>query len=456
MANHDRLDAKHMTRSVVVSGIGPVSGLGLGIDPTWDGVCAGRSAIGRIEAFDPSGFDCQIGCEVEPYKIAKFVPKSHRKATKVMARDIELAVIAADLAARDAGLLTKGTDPDGGKNGDFSPTYNPQRVGCHIGAGLIAAELDELTTALREACNDDGSFDIHKWGDEGMNHLTPLWLLKYLPNMLACHVTIIHDTQGPSNTITCGEASATLSIGESLRVIQRDSADLCFCGGADCKMNPMVYLRQQLTGRLNPSSNDDPAGAVRPFDGEAAGTVAGDGGGIVMLEARDTYEARGGSSAYAEAIGFGASQSVNRDKRNLSPDPEGRGVMNAIHAALREAGIGADQIDMIVGFGLGVPEWDRAEAAGYTQVFSDRLKDVPLVSLRPFVGNCGAGGGGIDVAVAAQAIKDQKVPAIVNRDQPIDGLGSSSPAREAELNHVLVFNTGLGGQNTALILKKWA
>ena len=443
-----------MTRSVVISGVGPVSGLGLGIEPTWEGVCAGRSAIGRIEAFDPSGFDCRLGSEVEPYKIAKFVPKSHRKATKVMARDIELAVIAADFAARDAGLLTKGTDPDGGKNGGFTPTYNPERVGCHIGAGLIAAELDELTSALHEARKDDGSFDIHKWGSDGMNHLTPLWLLKYLPNMLACHVTIIHDTQGPSNTITCGEASAMLSVGESLRVIQRGNADLCFCGGADCKLNPMVYLRQHLTGRLNPSSNDNPAGAVRPFDANAAGTVAGDGGGIVTLEAKETYDTRGGSSAYAQVVGFGASQSVNREKRNLSPDPEGKGVMTSINAALREAGISADQIDMIVGFGLGVPEWDRAEAAGYKQVFGDRLNDVPVVSLRSLVGSCGAGGGGIDIAIAAQAIKAQKIPAIINRDQPIEGLGFNAQAREAALNHVLVFNTGLGGQNTAMVLKK--
>lgn len=443
-----------MTRSVVVSGIGPVSGLGLGIEPAWEGVCAGRSAIGPIQAFDSSGFGCQLGAEVEGYKIGKFVPKSHRKMTKVMARDIELAVIAADYAARDAGLATKGTDPDAGKNGDFTPTYNPERVGCHIGAGLIAADLDELTAALIEARGDGGDFDIHKWGSEGMTHLTPLWLLKYLPNMLACHVTIIHDTQGPSNTITCGEASAILSIGESLRVIQRGSADLCFCGGADSKMNPMVYLRQHLTGRLNDTSNDDPAGAVCPFDVEAAGTVVGEGGGIVMLEAMQTYEARGGTSAYAQVVGFGASQGVNREKRNLEPDAGGRAVVTSVSAALREAGLGPDDIDMVVGFGCGVPAWDNAEAAGYRQVFGDRLKDVPVVSLRTLVGNCGAGGGGIDVAIAAKAIKEQKVPAIVNRDTPIEGLGSSAPARDAELRHVLVFNMGLGGQNTALILKK--
>jgi 3-oxoacyl-[acyl-carrier-protein] synthase II len=442
-----------MTRDVLVSGVGPVSGLGLGIDPTWEGVCAGRSAIGRIEAFDPGGFACQLGAEVGPYKIGKFVPKSHRKATKVMARDIELAVIAADYAARDAGLLTQGTDPDGGKNGAFRPTYDPARVGCHIGAGLIAAELDELTGALVEARGDGGGFDIHKWGREGMQHLTPLWLLKYLPNMLACHVTIIHDNRGPSNTITCGEASAMLSIGESLRVIQRGKADLCFCGGAESKMNPMVFYRQVLTGRLNASSNDDPGHAVRPYDRSAAGMVAGDGGGIVMLEAKETYEARGGQNAYAELVGFGASQSVHREARNMEPDPQGKAVVSSVTAALREAGIGADRVNLVVGFGCGVPGWDAAEANGLRAVLGERFSEVPVVSLRAMVGNCGAGGGGIDVAVAAKALREQRVPAVINRDTPIDGLGGGAPARDAELRHALVFNMGFGGQNTAMVLK---
>ena len=136
-----------------------------------------------------------------------------------MSRDIELAVIAAELACLDAGLVThSNTNGSGNK-----PTYASTRMGAHIGAGLIAAELNELTAALSEATDSQGRFDYHQWGKEGLGHLTPLWLLKYLPNMLACHVTIIHDAQGPSNTITCGEASALLSIGESLRVIQRGS-----------------------------------------------------------------------------------------------------------------------------------------------------------------------------------------------------------------------------------------
>ncbi|HEX7011053.1 MAG TPA: beta-ketoacyl synthase N-terminal-like domain-containing protein, partial [Phycisphaeraceae bacterium] len=344
-------------REVVITGVGPVSGLGLGIEPTWQRLLAGESAVGPIQAFDPSGFPCRIGAEVQDFSVRDFVPKTYRKATKVMARDIELAVAAADLAARDAGLVTRGTDSDA------TPTYPPTRVGAHIGAGLIAAELNELTAALAESTDSEGRFDIHKWGREGMSHLTPLWLLKYLPNMLACHVTIIHDAQGPSNTITCNEASGGLSVGESLRVIRRGAADACFCGGADAKLNPMAFLRQVFTDRLNTQDNDRPQQAVRPFSVDAAGGVVGEGGGILILEAREAFERRApGRAPYAVVAGFGASQTVHRPSRNLEPDLEGRSIALAIQAALRDAGVTPEHIDLIVPFGCASPAWDRAEA----------------------------------------------------------------------------------------------
>jgi len=463
-----------MTRRVVVTGLGPVSGIGLGIEPTWEAALAGRSGIGPIDVFDAGGFDCRIAAEVRDFKIRDFVPKSYRKATKVMASDIEMAVAAALLAARDAGLITACTDPDA------TPTYDPGRVGCHIGAGLIAAEVNELTSAMAEATDDDGNFDIHKWGSEGMFHLTPLWLLKYLPNMLACHVTIVHDCQGPSNTITCAEASAILSIGESLRVIQRGAADACFCGGAEDKLNPMALLRQHFSGNLNTTSNDDPTAAVRPFDKKAAGTVVGQGGAIVILESLETFEKRraaakgdagsapdqiegepsGHSSttphAYAEVVGFGASQTVNPQQRNLAPDAAGKGIALAIEAALREANVSADAIDLVIPFGIGVPAYDNAEAAALRRVLGDRAADVPVVSAKPLVGNTAAGAGGIDVTLAAKALATQTIPATINCDAPLADLHvKTAPSRPAQLRHVLTYNTSFGGQNAALLIKRF-
>src|SRR5688572_645410 len=217
-----------MDRQVVITGLGAVSALGMGVGPLWEGLCAGRSALKRITRFDPSGFPCRLAGEATAFASARDqVPKSYRKAVKVMARDIELAVAAAKGAVEDAGLTTRGTLPEDSTD---PTTYPPSRMGCHIGAGLIAAETDELTMALVTSTDTSGKFDPKAWGNAAggqgaLNNLQPLWLLKYLPNMLACHVTIIHGAEGPSNTITCAEASGLLSIGESVRVIQRGDAD---------------------------------------------------------------------------------------------------------------------------------------------------------------------------------------------------------------------------------------
>jgi len=429
-----------MARRVVITGLGPVTGLGIGIEPTWSALRQGRTAIAPITAFDPAGFACTLAAEVKDFKVNAFVPKSYRKAVKVMARDIELAVGSADAAARDARLITKGTAGEAAA-GQPAPavTYPPARFGAHIGAGLIACELNELTEALDKARQsaDPTQFDIHKWGTEGMQQLTPLWLLKYLPNMLACHVTIIHDTQGPSNTITCAEASSGLSIGESLRVIQRGAADASFCGGTESKLNPMAFLRQVISGRLNTTSNHDPANAVRPFAPDAAGTIVGEGGAIIVLEAEETLKARGGK-AYAALKGFGASQSVHAGSRNALPDPEGKGIALAIKNAMRDARITPDEVDLIIPFGSGIAGVDAGELAAYRTIFGARLASIPCQGIKPFAGHCGAGAGGIDAAIAAKAVEQQQLP-----------LGE---ARTTRIRNVLTLSISLGGQNAALII----
>ena len=424
----------------------------MGIEPAWQRLCEGDGAVARIERFDPAGFDCRIAAEIHDFKVTKFVPKSYRKATKVMAREIAFAVAAADLAARDASLVTQGT-----AEGDEPRSYDAPRMGAQVGAGLIAADLDELTGALAEARDDGGRFDIHQWGREGLTHLTPLWLLKYLPNMLACHVTIIHDAQGPSNTITCGESSGTLSLGESLRVIRRGAADLCFCGGTDTKLNPMAFLRQLMTGQINTSANDAPEGAVRPFCRTAQGTVIGEGGAIFIVEALDSFERRAGGRAYCEVLGFGASQTVHPESRNARPDPEGRGIGRAIAAALRDAGVEPQRIDAIVPFGLGVAEIDEAEARALQRVFGSRLGEIPLAPVKSMAGTCGAGAGALDLCVAAKMIHEQRLPAVVNCAEPREGLrAGNAGATPADIGLLLACCCGIGGQNAAVVLGKVA
>ncbi|NUQ50555.1 MAG: beta-ketoacyl-[acyl-carrier-protein] synthase family protein, partial [Phycisphaerae bacterium] len=303
-------------RRVVITGLGPVTPVGVGATDFWNALLEGRSGIRRLQAFDPSRFDSQIGGEISGVSVNDAVPKGYRKAAKIMARDIALAVVAAHRAAVDAGLKTKCLLERGDAEGPTN--VDSARWGANIGAGLICADLPELAEALHSA-STDGVFSIARWGSEGMNNLTPLWLLKFLPNMLACHVTIVHDCQGPSNTITCGEASSHLAIGEAFRTIARGVADVCICGGAESKGNPMALLRQSLGGRLS-KRNDDPQHACRPFAADRDGTVISEGGGLVILEELEHAQARG-ARIYAEVAGFGASNDAYEPSQPSRPHP---------------------------------------------------------------------------------------------------------------------------------------
>ncbi|NNF43745.1 MAG: hypothetical protein HKN62_12020 [Phycisphaerales bacterium] len=436
-------------RRVVITGIGPITAFGVGIDPLWEGLCAGHTAITRSDRFVPpflSPFVAELPAET--FRVRDVVPKSYRKNTKVMCRDVELAVGAAAAAIADAGLVTKGIDAS------VEPTIAPDRFGCHIGAGLISADVDELTAALVTSRNGSGTFDLAHWGQQGMQNLTPLWLLKYLPNMLACHVTIVHDCQGPSNTITCCEASSALSLGESVRVIDRGAADACLTGGAECKLNAMAYMRQQLAGRIAPAhDDDDPAAVARPFDVSAAGTVLGEGGGILVLEALDTATARD-ATPYAEVTGFATTQSFCPDTVGLAIDPDDESLGDALSLAIEQAGLTPDAIDAVVPFGSGIPGVDRAEAVALGRVFGERTAAIPIVTTVPNVGNCGAGNGAVGLSVAARCVRDQTLPArLASGDAGTLDAGTAE-TRPASLAHVLVMTNSQGGQNAAVVLSR--
>ncbi|KAA0214014.1 MAG: hypothetical protein DYG94_02905 [Leptolyngbya sp. PLA3] len=448
-----------MARDVLITGLGAVSALGVGKDDLWNALVEGSSGLRSLQRVDPSGLPCRVAGQAVDFSVRDFLPKSYRKATKVMARDIELAVAAASLAVKDAGLTTRADETD-------TTSMRGNRLGCQIGAGLIAAETEEMSRALAASTDPDGSFSLERWGTEtapdgrvgsgGMNHLPPLWLLKYLPNMLACHVTILHGAEGPSNTITCAEASALLSLGESTRVIQRDDADACFSGGAESKLNYMGLLRMDLAGRL--AHNTEPEDGTRvlmPY-AENSGGVLGEAGAVLLVEER-THAQKRGVTPYARIAGFGAAQTAGCPLPTGVWEPDEpqieRGLVDAIESALRDAGLDPADMDAIVPMGLGVPVCDRRERMALHAVFGSRLSSIPLITLAPNVGNCSAGQGGLMTAAAALAIRHQTIPARIQRGAPAAGLDAgAAPARRAHLRHVLVCTTALGGQNAALVL----
>ena len=435
-----------MARRVVISGTGPISALGVGINDTWDAMRAGQSGLRPLTCFDPGAFPCHVGGQLDAdiFKVRNHVPKSYRKAVKVMCRDVELAVGGAVAAVLDAGLNTAGVDNE---DGFMIP---PDRMGCQIGSGLIAADVQELTNAFITSLGDDDEVDLAKWGVTGMENLTPLWLLKYLPNMLACHVTIVHDCQGPSNTITCCESSSALSVGESIRVIERGTADACLSGGAESKLNPLSYYRQTCAGRLADSSGLEVHDVVRPFCTEAGGTALGEGGGLLLIEAKESCEARGGQ-ARSELLGYAATQSCDHDGLSANSEDIAAAIDNALHSA----SIDANAIDAIVPFGCGIPVIDAAEAEAIHTTFGDRAPSIPMVLTVPYTGNCNAGNGTIQLSVASRCLETQSLPARINTGTNAGTLQTGpAEATDAELNTILVLSTGQGGQNTAIILGK--
>ncbi len=455
-----------MTPRVVISGIGAVSGLGLSAQATWETLCAGKSALRPITRFDASGFPSRLGSEVgasEPtgaagFSAKDFVPKHYRKAVKVMARDIEIAVAAARDAVMDAGLTTRGTLPEDSTD---PTTHRPERVGCHIGAGLIAAEAEELAAALATSRAAAGGEDVNlkAWGGTAgngmagkMDNLTPLWLLKYLPNMLSCHVTILHGCEGPSNTITCAEASGLLSIGESMRVIRRGDADACFSGGAESKLNYMGLLRMDFAKRLAHTGDEtDGSQIVRPFDAASRGGLLGEGGGILILESLDAAKGRG-AKTHAEVLSVGAAHSAPEGASGAVADDD-VGCRYAIENALEQARVSPDEIDAIVPMALGNPAKDAAEAGALRRVFGARLKDIPLITLSPQLGGCVSGTGAIQAAVAALCLRHQRLPARIHAGKvPADLQAGPAPAREAKLRRVLVCSGSQHGQHAAMVL----
>ncbi len=440
-------------KRVVVTGVGIATPLGLGIETTWDALLAQQTAIAPLKAFDASKLSSKIAGELPAFKLGDFIPKSHRKSTKLMCRDIEIAVVCAYHAVKHAGLVTKCIVERSESQGEAN--VDPQRLGVSIGAGLIPADLRELAMAFNTAVTDGKTLDLTVWGAEGMTNLTPLWLLKFLPNMLACHVTIVHDAQAPSNTITCGEASGHLAIGEAYRTIARGDAEVCICGGVESKTNPMAVGRQIKMGRLNTQDNNNPTCASQPFGDDQKGMVISEGGGLVILECLEHARQRN-AHILGELVGFGCGHDTYHWQK---PCPKGRGTALALSKALADADVKPDAVDLLNPFGTGIAMHDASELAGWREVFGPQLGDKHAATTRGSMGVNGAGSGAIDFAVSVMALSTNTVPPSLNTDRATSAntFGFvSGGAVDANIQTMISLGSSLsGGQRAALVVKKF-
>ncbi len=417
-------------RRVVITGIGLINPLGSTLDTFWDALRHGRSGVRPIKAFDAARLPVRIAGEVQDFEPKKYITsKDGRKSMKVMSRGILMAVSAAQLALDDAKV-----DKD---------KLDPTRFGIEFGSGLIASELQELAAAALVSGNcQPNVVDLKKWGSEGLAAIPPLWMLKYLPNMLACHVSVLHNAQGPNNTITEGDVAGLLALGEAYHILQRDQADIFLAGAADSKLNPLSMVRQCLFGKLS-SRNDSPDKASRPFDRQRDGGVIGEGGAVYVME--DLGHARQrGAKIYAEIVGFGAA---------FDRDHSGKGLARAMGAALHDAALAPDDIGHINAHGASSVATDIWESRGIRDLFGD----VPVFAPKSYFGNLGAAGGPSELAASLLGAQHDLVPRTLNFEQP-DPECPVSVMREPQpfaRPYALKLSFTDMGQCAALVLRRW-
>jgi 3-oxoacyl-[acyl-carrier-protein] synthase II len=383
----------------------------------WDAITSRRSGIRTVPALVDAGWMAPFGAEVLDFDPKELIQP--RKSIKVMCREIQLASAAAEMAWQDSGLA--------------QATIDPERFGVIGGAGIMYCDLEEMRVPFIEWQKQE-DFDIHRWSREAMGELYPLWMLKYLPNMPACHIGIRYDARGPNNTIVESDASSLLAIIEATSVIERGHADVVIVGGTGSHINTSDLMWHRGARLACCNGDCDPATICRPFDADRCGMVYGEGAAQIVLESRSHAERRG-ARPLARITGY-ATRSESSAIDNL---PTGDAIRRSIKAALASAEVDSSEIGYVNAHGNSTREDDAVEA----QAIRDTLGDVPVTAPKSYFGNLAHGGGMVELAVSLLAMEKGVIPPTLNYETPdpecpVNVVTELRPARGAtfvKLNH---------------------
>ena len=416
-----------MSDEIVITGVGVVCPIGIGWEPVWQAFCSGRSGIGPVRSFNTSGLPVRIAGEIDGFDPKAFIKP--RKTLKVMCRDSQLGVAASTLASRHAGLAPGSIDPG--------------KFGVVFGADAICNEMQHSEGPYRN-CTVDGRFRYELWGKEGIADTFPLSFLKVLPNMIASHISIVLDAQGPNNTIHQADVSGLGALVEACRVIERGAADVMLAGGASSRMSPFDWVRHCLIGRLS-TNQGDPQTVLRPFDAHRDGQVYGEGAAAFILERLSHAQARG-TPILAKILGW----STTCEPR-AGGEMKGHGLERAITAALARARLAPDRLGHVNAHGTSLRIDDRIEA----KAIRNTVGDVPVTAPKSYFGNLGAAGGAVELVASVLSFENGLVPQTLNYqhedpDCPVrvvreEPLASSAPTS-------LAINWTPQGQAVALAL----
>ncbi|MCA9173835.1 MAG: beta-ketoacyl-[acyl-carrier-protein] synthase family protein [Planctomycetales bacterium] len=414
-----------LNTEIVITGVGVVSPIGIGQSEMWESLVAGRSGVDTVDWLSGSEWPVRFGGELRGFEGKKYVQP--RKSLKVMCREIQFGFSAASLAIENAGLDSNSVDSD--------------RFGVVCGTEMFYGDPHDLIAALYHCRDDQGEYEYDKWGEHAMPHIYPLWMLMYLPNMVACHIAIAQDARGPNNSICLGEASSLLALLEAVDVIDRGHADVMVVGGAGSRLSitAMIYR-----GAENLSVNNDaPAQACRPFDAGRGGMVNGEGAGALVIETRAHAEARG-AKPLARVVSGGRSFG--------SPESRGDGMRRAITAALEAGHCRPEELSHVNCEGVGTQVDDACEAAA----IRDTLGDLPVLAMKSYFGNLGAGTGMVELAGSLSSLQHGLVPRTLNYETP-DPKCPVNVTREpiaSDARRALVTNQSSTGQAAAVVLER--
>ena len=410
-------------RRVVVTGLGCISPVGNTVAESWANLVAGQSGISTVTSFDASNLACRFAGQVKGFDITQYISE---KEARHMDRFIHLGLAASIQAVEDSGLPT----------GEALLPELAERIGCNIGSGIGGLPMIEETHA--ELTN------------RGPRRISPFFVPASIINMISGHLSIKYGFTGPNIAVVTACTTGLHAIGLSARLIQAGDADVMVAGGAESTVSPLG-IGGFAAARALSTRNDDPATASRPWDKDRDGFVLGEGAGVLVLEEYEHAKARG-ARIYAELVGFG----MSADAYHMTA-PSVDGPRRSMQAALRNAGINADQVDYLNAHGTSTPLGDLNETNAIKLAFGDHARDMVVNSTKSMTGHLLGGAGGIESVFTVLAVHTQKSPPtinIFNQDPECDLDYCANTARDMKIDVAVKNNFGFGGTNGTLVFKR--
>jgi len=409
-------------RRVVVTGVGLITPLGVGVNASWEALLEGRSGIGIIRTFDSSDLPVHIAGEVKGFDPSLYIEP---KEVKKMDRFIQFAVAASSMAIADSGIsITED---------------NAERVGVIIGSGIGGLPAIE---------------HYHKvYLEKGYRRITPFFIPMLIINLASGQVSIKFGARGPNSAVVTACATGSHAIGDAFRVIQRGDADVMIAGGAESVITPLAIGGFAVMKALS-TRNDEPERASRPFDRDRDGFVMGEGAGIVVLEALESARARD-ARIYAEIVGYG----MTSDAYHITaPAPGGEGAASCMAAALRDAGVSCEVVDYINAHGTSTKYGDELETAAIKRVFGEHAYRLCVSSTKSMTGHLLGAAGGVEAIISILSIHNNIVPPTINLDNPDPECDLDYVAhkpRRIEVDYALSNSFGFGGTNACLLFRRF-